>query len=49
LLHHAQAPPGGFQLQNKGTREHDLIALIVLIVLIVLIAFDGSVIHSIFS
>jgi hypothetical protein len=26
-----------------------LIALIVLIVLIVLIAFDGSVIHSIFS
>lgn len=27
LLHHAQAPPGGFQLQNKGTGEHDLIAL----------------------
>ena len=25
LLHYAQAPPGGFQLQNKGTGEHDFL------------------------
>jgi len=32
LLHHAQAPPGGFQLQNKGT-GYDFLHLLLLLLL----------------